>query len=35
VKAPGAFLWHHAIYNLPMDDALLGRIVDLVLPRPT
>jgi AcrR family transcriptional regulator len=34
-EAPGAFLWHHAIYNLPMDDALLGRIVDLVLPRPT
>ncbi|HEY3723139.1 MAG TPA: TetR/AcrR family transcriptional regulator [Acidimicrobiia bacterium] len=34
-EAPGAFIWHHAIYNLPMDDALLGRIVDLVLPRPT
>ena len=34
-EAPGAFLWHHAIYNLPMDDALLGRIVDLVLPRST
>lgn len=34
-EAPAAFLWHHAIYNLPMDDALLGRIVDLVVPRPT
>lgn len=34
-EAPAAFLWHHAIYNLPMDDALLGRIVDLVVPRAT
>ena len=31
-EGPPAFLWHHAIYQLPMDDGLLDRILDLVLP---
>ncbi len=30
-EGPAAFLWHHAIYQLPMDDGLLDRILDLVL----
>jgi AcrR family transcriptional regulator len=34
-EAPAAFLWHHAFYGLPMDDELLGRILDLVLPEPS
>jgi AcrR family transcriptional regulator len=31
-EGPPAFLWHHALYRLPMDDGLLDRILDLVLP---
>jgi hypothetical protein len=31
-EAPAAFLWHHALSGLPIDDDLLGRIVALVLP---
>jgi AcrR family transcriptional regulator len=31
-EAPPAFLWHHAINGLPMDEGLLERILDLVLP---
>ena len=27
-----AIIWHHALYGLPLDDDLPGRIVDLVLP---
>jgi AcrR family transcriptional regulator len=30
-EAPAALLWHHALYGLPLDEALLDRIVDLVL----
>jgi AcrR family transcriptional regulator len=33
-EGPAAFLWHHAIYGLPMDDALLPRILHVVLPAP-
>jgi AcrR family transcriptional regulator len=33
-EGPPAFLWHHALYGLPMDDGLLGRVLDLVLPAP-
>jgi AcrR family transcriptional regulator len=28
-----ALIWHHALYGLPLDDGLLERILDLVLPR--
>ena len=31
-EAPAAFVWHHALYGLPMGDDLLERILDLVLP---
>jgi AcrR family transcriptional regulator len=31
-EAAPAFLWHHALYGLPMADDLLDRILDLVLP---
>jgi len=31
-ETPPALLWHHALYGLPIDDALLERILDLVLP---
>jgi AcrR family transcriptional regulator len=31
-EAPPAFLWHHALNGLPIDDGLLDRILDLVLP---
>jgi AcrR family transcriptional regulator len=27
-----AIIWHHALYGLPLDDDLPGRILDLVLP---
>ena len=27
-----AFLWHHALYGLPMTDDFLERVFDLVLP---
>lgn len=30
-EAPAALLWHHALYDLAMDDDLLDRILDLVL----
>jgi AcrR family transcriptional regulator len=33
-EGPAAFLWHHAIYGLPMDDSLLVRILNVVLPAP-
>jgi AcrR family transcriptional regulator len=33
-EGPPALLWHHALYRLPMDDGLLDRIVNLVLPAP-
>ncbi len=33
-EGPAAFLWHHAIYGLPMDDALLVRILNVILPTP-
>lgn len=31
-EAGPALLWHHALYGLPLDDHLLERIVDLILP---
>ncbi|HEV3227387.1 MAG TPA: TetR/AcrR family transcriptional regulator [Acidimicrobiales bacterium] len=31
-EAPPAYLWHHALYGLPLTDDLLDRILDLVLP---
>ncbi|MBV8691357.1 MAG: TetR/AcrR family transcriptional regulator [Actinobacteria bacterium] len=31
-EAGPAYIWHHAVYNLPFDDDLPERIVDLVLP---
>ena len=31
-EGPAAFLWHHAIYGLPMEDSLLDRILNVVLP---
>jgi AcrR family transcriptional regulator len=31
-EGPPAYLWHHALYHLPMDDGLLDRILELVLP---
>jgi len=31
-ETPPALLWHHALYGLPLDDGLLDRILDLVLP---
>jgi AcrR family transcriptional regulator len=33
-EAPAAFLWHHALYGLPLTDDLLDRILTLVLPPP-
>jgi AcrR family transcriptional regulator len=27
-----ALLWHHALHELPLDDTLVDRIIDLVLP---
>jgi AcrR family transcriptional regulator len=32
-EALPALIWHHALYGLPIDDDLLGRILDTVLPR--
>lgn len=32
-EAPPALIWHHALYGLPLDDNLLDRILDTVLPR--
>ena len=26
-----AFLWHHAVYNLPITDDLLDRVLDVML----
>jgi AcrR family transcriptional regulator len=31
-EAAPAYIWHHALYALPMGDDLLERILDLVLP---
>jgi AcrR family transcriptional regulator len=31
-ETPPALLWHHALNGLPIDDALLERILDLILP---
>ncbi len=31
-EAGAAFIWHHALYDLPLTDDLPGRILDLVLP---
>lgn len=31
-EAPSAILWHHALYDLPVDDDLVDRILDLLLP---
>lgn len=31
-EAPPALIWHHALYGLPLDDDLLERILNLVLP---
>jgi AcrR family transcriptional regulator len=33
-EGPAAFLWHHALYRLPMDDGLLDRILNVILPAP-
>ena len=33
-EAAPALIWHHALYGLPLDDDLLDRILDLVLPAP-
>jgi AcrR family transcriptional regulator len=30
-EAIPAFLWHHAVYNLPITDDLLDRVLDVVL----
>ena len=30
-ESPPAFLWHHAVYNLPITDDLLDRVLDLAL----
>ncbi|HMK11445.1 MAG TPA: TetR/AcrR family transcriptional regulator [Acidimicrobiales bacterium] len=30
-EALPAFLWHHAVYNLPITDDLLDRVLDLAL----
>ena len=30
-EALPAFLWHHAVYNLPITDDLLERVLDLAL----
>ena len=32
-EAPPALIWHHALYGLPLDDNLLERIMDTVLPK--
>lgn len=32
-EAGPAFLWHHALYGLPLDDNLPDRILDVLLPR--
>ena len=32
-EALHALIWHHALYKLPLDDNLLERILDTVLPR--
>jgi AcrR family transcriptional regulator len=34
-EAPAAFLWHHALYALPLTEDLLDRILELVLPTPS
>ena len=36
-EAGAAFIWHHALYDLPLTDDLPGRIIDLALPttKPT
>jgi AcrR family transcriptional regulator len=31
-EVPPALIWHHALYGLPMEDDLLERILNLVLP---
>jgi AcrR family transcriptional regulator len=31
-EAPAALIWHHVLYGLPLDDDLLERILNLVLP---
>lgn len=33
-EAGPAFIWHHALNGLPLDDALPERAVNLILPRP-
>ena len=30
-----ALVWHHALYDLPLDDGLPGRIIELVLTKVT
>jgi AcrR family transcriptional regulator len=32
-EAAPAMIWHHAFYGLPLDDNLLERILDLVIPK--
>lgn len=32
-EALPALIWHHALYGLPLDDNLLERILDTVLPK--
>jgi AcrR family transcriptional regulator len=32
-EAAPALIWHHALYGLPLDDNLLERILDTVLPK--
>ncbi len=31
-EAGPAYIWHHALYGLRLDDDLPARVVDLVLP---
>jgi AcrR family transcriptional regulator len=33
-EAGPAYIWHHALYGLELDDDLPARVVDLVLPAP-
>jgi AcrR family transcriptional regulator len=31
-ETPAAIIWHHAMNGLPVDDALVERILDLIVP---
>ena len=34
-ETPPALIWHHALYGLRLDDDLVPRILDLILPART